>query len=416
MGGLAWLWGATACAAAATVASLVALVYMRGLAPLLGIRNSFWTVLAFSFEPWVWSSGTHGLDYIWGTCSLVAALYYVERRQFSAAGLACAIGFGFRPSSLLWIGPLFVRVLLIARPWRQVLRFVAWSAIPAIIPIGLIVSVIVSRPDAYAGLRTEFNLIPSSILVVYHFVELMGQLPALFLIIAACVIYREQLSQLFRSGEGWVWNYTLIFACLLFQFWIESDKPEYMLPALPGLFMILGRCISNNWWKVITAAFILNAFFSFGLGHASHGSAVHFESIAPSLRPGALLWYADRARESNERVDRTETELSEPSQMVRADPDLDRLDDFYVSSLVKRGPAAQARISCPLVPAFLSFPKGRPPQIRPSQGLPKAPPSYYPILVCCQSMSALVLSNTPVLPKERLKEFAQELCVPKRPM
>jgi hypothetical protein len=97
MGGLAWLGGSTACAAGATVASLITLAYLRGLAPLYGIRDSFWPVLAFSFEPWVWSSGTHGLDYIWGTGALVAALHYVERRQFAIAGLACAIGYGFRP-------------------------------------------------------------------------------------------------------------------------------------------------------------------------------------------------------------------------------------------------------------------------------------------------------------------------------
>ena len=53
MGGLAWLGGETACAAAATLASLITFAYMRGLAPHYGINNSFWLVLAFSFEPWV---------------------------------------------------------------------------------------------------------------------------------------------------------------------------------------------------------------------------------------------------------------------------------------------------------------------------------------------------------------------------
>jgi hypothetical protein len=410
MGGLAWLGGATACAAAATLASLVTLVYMRGLAPLYGIRNSFWLVLAFSFEPWIWSSGTHALDYIWGTGALVAAVYYIERRRFGAAGLACAVGFGFRPSSLLWIGPLFLRVLLVERRWKQVLRFVLWTAIPALIPTVMIASVFLSRPDASSFLGTEFNLIPSSILLVYHFIELMGHLPAVLIIIAACVTYRDRLLLLLRSREGWVWNYILIFACLLLQFWIESGKVEYMLPALPGLFMILGRCISDNWWKAIMAAFIFNGFVSFGLGHASHGSIVRIESITPSLRPGALLWYAARARASNDRVAQIGSELSEPRRIVRADPEMDRLDDFYVSSLLRRGPAAEARISCPLVPAFLSLQQGGAPEIRTSEGLPKPLPLTYPILVCCKSLSGLILSGTPSSLTDHLTERIRGFC------
>jgi hypothetical protein len=410
MGGLAWLGGATACAAAATLASLVMLAYLRGLAPLHGIRNSFWMVLAFSFEPWIWSSGTHGLDYIWGICSLVAAMYYIERRRLSAAGLACAFGFAFRPSSLLWIGPLFIRVVLVERRWQGIARFVAWSAIPALFPALMMVWVLVSRPDAWGVVRSEFYFIQSSILVIYHLIELMGHVPAVLLIIAACYVYRERLFGLFRGGEGWIWNYVLIFVCLFAVFWFESQKTEYMLPALPGMFMILGRCISNNWWRAITAAFVINAFISFGFGHAPRVEGIRIELAAPSLRPGALLWYEKRATDSNSRVAPTGSELSEPSRIVRADPEMDRLDDFYVSSLLKRGPAAQARISCPLIPARLSFPEHAAPNIISSQGLAKPPPSYYPALICCSSMSALVLADTPVSQPAQLKELVGRFC------
>jgi hypothetical protein len=416
MGGLAWLGGATACAAAAAVASLVMLVYLRGLAPLQGVRDSFWMVLAFSFEPWVWSSSTHALDYIWGICSLVAALYYVERRQFGAAGLACAIGFGFRPSSLLWIGPLFIRVILVERHWHGILRFALWAAVPALVPASIMISIVISRPDAWADTHVEsvrtikHFLVPSSIAAIYHFIELMGHFPAVLLIIAGCYAGRDRLFGLFRSHEGWVWTYLLIFVCLFAVFVIESSKTEYMLPALPGLFIILGRCISNNWWKAITAAFIFNAFVSFGFGHADRTEGIRLELTAPTLRPGALLWYAERAKESNDRAARTGSELSEPARIVRAEPGLDRLDDFYVSSLLKRGPAGQARISCPLIPARLSFPKGSPPDISPSKDLAKPFPSYYPMLVCCPSTSALILSDTPSSQTDQLEPVVQRFC------
>jgi len=402
-GVLAWAGGEPACAAAATVASLIALAYMRSLAPLHRIRNSFWMVLAFSFEPWVWASGTHGLDYIWGTGSLIAATYHIERRQLRAGGLACAIGFGFRPSSLLWIGPLFIRVILLERRWRGAVRFALWAAFPALVPTFMIIWVLVFAPGAWGsfsevgpgGLDTiRHYLVPAVSLAVYHLIELLGQLPAVLLIIAACIASRERLFALWRTREGWVWTYLAIFACLFAVFIIDSEKPEYMLPALPGLFMILGRVISDNWWKALTIAFVINGLVSLGFGHAPRTEGLRVEPGAPSLRPGVLLWYAERAKNSNERVARTGSELAEPSRIVRADPEMDRLDDFYVSSLLERRAAGQAHISCPLTPARLSMPHGGSPVItRSLLRLPK--PSYYPILICCSSTSALVLARTP---------------------
>jgi hypothetical protein len=416
-GGLAWAGGETACAAAATLASLIALAYMRGLAPLHGIRNSFWMVLAFSFEPWVWASGTHGLDYIWGTGSLIAAAYHIERRQLRAGGLACAIGFGFRPSSLLWIGPLFLRVIALEWRCRGIVRFALWAAVPALLPTFMIVWVLVTEPGTWrsfsevgpGGLDTIRNyLVPSVLLAVYHLIELMGQIPAVLLIIAACIASRERLFALMRSREGWIWTYLAIFACLFAMFIVDSEKPEYLLPALPGLFLILGRLVSGNWWKAITAAFVVNGFVSFGFGHAPRTEGVRLELGAPTLRPGVLLWYAGRAAASNEQVMRTGSQLLEPSRIVRADPAMNRLDDFYVSSLLERGPASQAHISCPLTPARLSVPDGGAPVVtRQLLHLPQL--SYYPILICCRSRSAVVLARTPS-PDSDLKGAVARFC------
>src|ERR1700758_4664204 len=97
-------------------------------------------VLALSFEPWFWSSGTHCLDYIWGTGALVAALYHVERHQLSAAGFACAVGFGVRPISALWILPVFVRLVFIERRGEAIFRFAVWAVIPTLIPALLMAS------------------------------------------------------------------------------------------------------------------------------------------------------------------------------------------------------------------------------------------------------------------------------------
>jgi hypothetical protein len=406
MGGLAWLGGSTACAAASLIASLITLAYMRGLAPLYGIRDSFWMVLAFSFEPWVWSSGTHGLDYIWGTGALVATLYYVERRQFAAGGLSGALGFGFRWSSPVWIGPVFLRVLLIRRNWQQVWRFVVWSAVPGLAVLAMIVWPFRIRPDLLT-VRPAFNPAAALALALSHCVELLG-FPSALLIAAAGFHYREKFVALFRSGESWAWIFVLMFGCLFIPFAIDSGKTEYMLPALPGLFMILGRCLSNGWWKVITVAFVVSAFVSFGFGHASSLEGGEVRLAMPSLRPGPVLWYTLRAKDSNDAVMRLAAGLSRRSVVVRAPND--RLDEFYVSSLLRRGAAAQARIGCPLLPARLAFPRGGSIEISRSDGLPKPPPNYWPILICCKSASAVVLANTPTTDANDLASAVNDFC------
>jgi hypothetical protein len=374
-------------------------------------------VLAFSFEPWFWSSATHDLDYVWGTCSLVAALYYVERRELGLAGLFCALGFGFRPSSLLWIFPILIRVVYIERNLQGVLRFTLWAAIPALVPTFMIASVIASQPEAWAFTGGQFHEvikttqypIAAPLLAVYHLVELVGHVPALLLILAACYVYRDCLFKLFRN-EPWVWTYVLIFVLLIAPFISLSEKPEYMLPALPGLFMILGRCLSASLWKALTAAFIFNAFISFGFGHAPVAGDLRIEMAGPSLRPGAMLWYAERAEAGNDLVSRTGAELSQPRQIIRADRATDNLDAFYVSSLLKRAPDTQARIFCPLVAAVVSYPKGKPPEITPSRRLIITRPGYYPTLICCNSTSALGLATMPSSRDDELKGAITRFC------
>jgi hypothetical protein len=416
-GGLAWLGGSSACALAATLASLVTLAYMRGLARRNGVRDSFWLVLAFSFDPWFWASGTHDLDYVWGTGALVAALYYVERRQFILAGLCCSIGFGFRPSSLLWIAPVFFRVIWIERGWRGPARFAASAAIPALVPILMLVARLAPTSVARADIRgqigdiTQFVQYPlvTSLLAVYHFVELLGQIPVILLMGAACIVYRHRLLALFRT-ESWVWTYVLIFALLLIPFMSVSEKPEYMLPALPGLFIILGRCLSNPWWLAITAAFLFNAFVSFGFGRAPVAGGLRIEAAAPVLRPGVLLWYAERAQTDNELVSRTGARLSQPAQIIRTNNATDHLDDVYTSSLLRKGSKAQARIGCPLLAGAVSYAEGRPSEITPSRRLRMTPPATYPVLICCSSMSAVGLANMPMSGDDELKEAIRRFC------
>ena len=419
MAGLAWLGGAPACAAAATAASLAALVYMRWLAPLHGIADSFWLVLAFSFEPWFWSSGAHDLDYAWGVLALLAAIYYAERRRFGRAGLACGLGFGFRPTSVLWIAPVFLRVASVERDWQGVLRFGLCAATAALVPASLILWwIIAAKSEAFGGIGWQFSMVTQVVrhpvaapaLAGYRLIELIGHIPALLVITAACHVNRDRLLGLFRSRQAWVWTYVLIFVLLLIPFISLSEKPEHMLPALPGLFMILGRCISNAWWKAMTAAFVLNAFVSFGFGHVGHTAALSLDLAQPSLRPGVLLWYAERAKASNELVARAGSELSEPSRIIRAGPGSIHLDPFYVSALLERGLSSQAHISCPLIPGRLSSRDGTHLEISPSQGLPGPTPSYYPLLVCCASNSAVITSGPPESWEEELKAAIPRFC------
>ena len=132
------------------------------------------------------------------------------------------------------------------------------------------------------------------------------------------------------------------------------------------------------------------------------------ELAAPALRPGALLWYADRAKVDNQIVARIGSELSQTTGIIRADRD--KLTAFYVSSLLRRGPASEARISCPLIEATLSLSEHLPPKITRSTGVDAYRPSEYPSLICCSSSSALLAYSTPLFRDNELEGAINGFC------
>jgi hypothetical protein len=398
MSGLAWIGGAPLCAAAAVVASLAALLYLRKLAPLYGVKDWFWPVAAFSFNPWFWSSGTHDLDYVWGTCVVIASLFYLERRRFGWCGLACAFGFAFRPSSLLWVFPIFLRVVWRERRWEPVMRFSVSAAVPALLPAALIAvhsEIVIGGGWQVSQLaRASHTPAAAFLLALYRLLELFGNIPTVAIFVIACCANRRKLIALLRTPPDWVVTSLLIFAFLFLVFISQSEKPELMLPALPGLFMILARCLEGYWWKAITAASVFSSFVSFGFGHTTHVGGEDLRLSAPFLRPGPLAWYTERAAAANARVERIGGQLAEPG-VIRAEPDAVDLDKYYVAALLRPLLHSEGQIACPLRPALVLFPTNASPLIRPSDGLPQVAPPQYPLLICCRSGSGLILYEMP---------------------
>ncbi len=370
MGGLAWVGGAPLCALSSTLASLIGLAFVYRLAERYGVADPRWLTVALSFHPWFWSSGTHGLDYAWSLCCQIVAWHCVECGKPGRGGVWAGMGFGFRPTSIGWMGALGLLVVLRSRRRRPAARFAVTAAL---ISAGF-AALIGSRPECWASAgraaASNAELInPANLtLGVYRTVEFFGHLPGVAALAAAFLVALRARPNNERLGEGRLVPHFLVVAGYLSFFLVNSGKAEYLLPTLPSLLLVLGRRVTPGWWKLITVAFLINGLVSIDLGRADKGGLT---LETPHLRRGAVLWYAQRCRHQNEALMRLAPALDAPGSVISPFRDFFLLNAVDVSARLPRGPAGQARLGGPLMPFRLHTTENGVESLRPWPGLVK---------------------------------------------
>jgi hypothetical protein len=383
------LGGAPLCALSSTIACVLAVAFFYRLAELYGIRNPGWLAIAFSFHPWFWASGTHGLDYAWSLCCQVIAWTCVERGRSVRGGFWAALGFGFRPTSVGWIGALLLYELVRSRRWRSAAQYIL-----ATVAFGAVfVWLIALRPECWgsageaAAMNVAFINLPNLAVGAYRTVEFFGHLPGVLLLMLGVLSGRTARPGRERVGfVRWLPHLVVVAGYLSF-FLINSGKSEYLLPALPAVFLMVGRRVRPGWWKAIAVAFLVNGLVSIDMGRAGKDS---FVVERPTWRPGAVLWYVGRCDAANEQVARVAEELATPGAVVEPFRNFFLLNAVYVSSKLPCGPAGQARIDAALVPFQLLGGENAAGPLKAWPGLVNPPPGRVVGLGRCDVGSVVV--------------------------
>ncbi len=348
MGALALVGGGPLCALAAATASVVAVAVFGQWLRVCGVRHAAWIALALAVHPWFWRSSTHTLDYIWAMLTLVLSGHAIETGRYRRGALWCALGLGFRWSSILWVGAFAFRAYQKHRSRREGLLFI--GIVGVVGTVVLAPALLGTRHWAGEGGQYTF-LAPTlrrAVLFGYHLVEFWGHVLGVGVIAAAWWFGRLQPRAGVHSRPDWLWVHVAIVGAYVGLFWLHSDKCEYFLPALPSGLFLLGRTISRRGWQVIALAFLVNGMVTLRLGHWPR-SGIDFSW--PHLEAGAVLMDYHHRADTTQRVSALWQQLQEPKAAVVV-PGLRVMEELNVFARLKRGPTRQLIIDGRVIPGM----------------------------------------------------------------
>jgi hypothetical protein len=219
-----------------------------------GVRHPALSSVTFLFLPIVLKSATSTMDYVPALTLLLAAyVALTDRRQLWSAvliGVAC----GFRPSSGLYIVPAIVWVLGDGPDVRQALRTAALMFATA-----LTAGAIAFSPSL--GLGTDFGIAPVTTLAngVLNGLRMFGIAQSLLLVpVMAFVLWRSRRELLSRAERAFVAFHTVNIVLWIAFFMLLPGEPEYLMPAIPSVILVLDRYASPR--AMFTAAAVLLSF------------------------------------------------------------------------------------------------------------------------------------------------------------
>jgi hypothetical protein len=217
------------------------------------LRHPLFVVVAILFLPVTVKNGSSTMDYLPALAILVWA--YVALRAGRPAVCAILIGLasGFRASSVVFIVPTLLYTYQEGRSWREQSRLLVLAVLTAV----LAYSPVLLR-YGLRGLGGHIALDPQTRFFIggYNALQLFGVIPSLFLI--ASLFYSLRTVGKGRR-ERWtpeVTFQTAVIGVMAALFVLQPDEPEYLLPAVPFLMMLIDRLLGVRWLALLVVVLL----------------------------------------------------------------------------------------------------------------------------------------------------------------
>lgn len=244
-------------------------------------------VLLFAFLPLFWSDSATSMDYLWDLALLLwAAVFLFQERSVLAFSLI-GISAGFRPNGAVMFLPCFL-YLLTRKPGRWVIY--------ASVIMGLATSFLSYSPALLTYGPGIFRFVPSSRTPVEHLLSLgwraigcLGTLGILTLLLSIALSWRT-LVHGFRSDRS-LGLFLIFTGILALPFLVVPYESEYLIPALPWLFLIIGRVLKPKVLGIVVAMVVISGFWDLRFHQRIEGRV----DFAPRFGAGRILEdYAQR--------------------------------------------------------------------------------------------------------------------------
>jgi hypothetical protein len=276
------------CATAAAMLGLLA-TWHRAVAR--RTRHPLLLLLALAFAPLAWKNSVVTMDYIWSLWCLLGGWHAALRGRAGMAGVLLGLAVGFRPPNVVGLAPLLAALLLVHPHPRSVLRFFGAAAVAGGVP--LLLPLLAYGPAAWIGGTGElaggfaFDAGERVLLAGYRAVYAVGPLAALTAagaLLAGTTALRTQL----RARDPLL--VSSVVGCLTFGilFLAWPLEREYLLPALPFLFLLVDHAAGPRMMTVFLAALLSFAVVNPDvIRHGGYRGTPGF-NIRPGLLPEEL--------------------------------------------------------------------------------------------------------------------------------
>jgi len=262
------------------ISCIIALFYLSDQGELY---HPLFVICSIAFLPLFITNSSSTIDYIPALSFLIWAYVAVINDRYSLAAVLVGIACGFRLTSALYIIPCIIYCfkrtgsLLITFRMGAMATFTGILAFsPALFKFGI----------KYPYGPISYGYILAIVFGTYYLLSLFGVIQTLiiFTIIIYLFIYAIKTNSVYLHSADCLFHLTVIVVWIAL-FWLLPHKPEYLLPMVPSIILLIDKLSSNKYCIVVLLLLLSYNFISFDVVGGESGS----RNISPSIKIGYTI-------------------------------------------------------------------------------------------------------------------------------
>jgi len=262
---LAWRGGPLALNGLTAILGIAGVLFFALSLRALGYRDYVLAALALAFTPAVFINSTTSMDYIWALAFVMAGLYFAIVRRPLIAGLMIGLAIGCRITSGAMLIPLAILLVRDDEGSYTPKRVAQLALVACLVGAAAFVPVALTYgPGFFAFYEQQY---PSAFDVI------KGATEDLWGVVGSLAIAAAFTSMLFpagRAGTGGsipraagrlhtaAWSAAVV---IYFAAYLRLPyEPAYLIPAIPFVFILLGRYLNRKVFIAVCVALIASPF------------------------------------------------------------------------------------------------------------------------------------------------------------
>ncbi|CAG1004187.1 hypothetical protein METP1_03134 [Methanosarcinales archaeon] len=242
--------------------SLTSVLFFANILKNLNIENKGLLVVTYAFLPILWINSTNTMDYMWALTFIIIAWFCIIEKKFAVGGVIMGLAVGSRITSAILIIPFIYLIWIENKKIKNIIYFVLF--------MGIISSLLFLPLFVQYGLKfityssANFTLKETIIYAGYNFIELIGWLPAIFVLLIFPLSLKILLKKIIEKDK-----YTLFLISaivLIFILYIKAPyESGYLIPTIPFGLLLLNKILRKKLIVIFCILLLLNSFIYFNI-------------------------------------------------------------------------------------------------------------------------------------------------------